>query len=157
MDINRIFENGCIGKYKMTTLKLKEKVLIICNHNSARSQITEGLLKSLYGKYYEVYSAGSDPTTVNPYAIRVLAEIGIDISKNRSKSLKEFEGLEFDYVVTVCGRTGKSCPFFSGGKIYIHKSFEDPAEVDGTDSDKINAFRTTRDEIKVWIEKTFNV
>ena len=139
----------------MTTENLKEKVLIICNHNSARSQIAEGLLKSLYGEYYDVYSAGSDPTTVNPYAIKVMAEIGVDISENRSKSLKEFEGLEFDYVVTVCGGEGQACPFFSGGKNYFHKSFEDPVEVDGTDQDKIDIFRRTRDEIQVWIEKTF--
>ncbi len=141
----------------MTTEKLKDKVLIICNHNSARSQIAEGLLKSLYGEYYDVYSAGSDPTTVNPYAIKVLAEIGVDISKNRSKSLKEFDGLEFDYVVTVCGGEGQACPFFSGGKTYLHESFEDPAEVKGTDNEKTNAFRKTREEIKWWIEKTFKV
>ena len=141
----------------MNTHKIKEKVLIICNHNSARSQIAEGLLKSLYGEYYDVYSAGSDPTTVNPYAIKVLAEIGADISKNRSKSLKEFEGLEFDYVVTVCGGEGQACPFFSGGKTYLHESFEDPAEIDGTDQDKTDAFRKTRDEINVWIENTFKV
>jgi arsenate reductase len=141
----------------MNTHKIKERVLIICNHNSARSQIAEGLLKSLYGEYYDVYSAGSDPTTVNPYAIKVLAEIGEDISKNRSKSLKEFEGLEFDYVVTVCGGEGQACPFFSGGKTYLHESFEDPAEIDGTDQDKTDAFRKTRDEINVWIENTFKV
>ena len=141
----------------MTTQKSKEKVLIICNHNSARSQIAEGLLKSLYGRYYDVYSAGSNPTTVNPYAIKVLAEIGLDISENRSKSLNEFEGLEFDYVITVCGGDGHACPFFSGGKTYFHESFEDPAEVDGTDHDKIDAFRRTRDEIKEWIVKTFKV
>jgi arsenate reductase len=142
---------------KMTTLKLKEKVLIICIHNSTRSQITEGLLNSLYGKYYEVYSAGSDPTTVNPYAIKVLAEIGINISENRSKNLKEFEGLEFDYVVTVCGGEGQACPFFSGGKTYLHESFDDPTEVYGTKYDKTDAFRRTRNEIKAWIEKTFKV
>jgi arsenate reductase len=95
------------------TQKLKEKVLIICKHNSARSQIAEGLLKSLYGKYYDVYSAGSDPTAVNPYAINVMAEIGVDISENLSKNLKEFDGLEFDYVVTVCGGDSQACPFFS--------------------------------------------
>ena len=133
----------------MTTQKLKEKVLIICNHNSARSQIAEGLLKSLYGKYYDVYSAGSDPTTVNPYAIKVLAEISVDISKNMSKSLNEFDGLEFDYVVTVCGGDSQACPFFSGGKTYLHESFEDPAEVDGTDYEKTEAFRRSRDEIKI--------
>ena len=141
----------------MSTQKLREKVLIICNHNSSRSQITEGLLKSLYSEYYEVYSAGNNPTTVNSYAINVLEEIGVDISKNRSKSLKEFEGLEFDYVVTVCGGEGQTCPFFSGGKYYIHKSFEDPAEVDGTIHDKIVAFRRTRDDIKLWLEKTFQI
>ena len=141
----------------MISKKSKDKVLIICSHNSARSQIAEGLLKSLYGDYYEVYSAGSDPTTVNPCAIKVLAENGVDISKNRSKSLKEFDGLEFDYVVTVCGGDGQACPFFSGGKTYFHESFDDPSEVDGTEQDKINAFRRTRDEIKLWIEKTFKV
>ena len=139
------------------TFKIKEKVLFLCNHNSARSQIAEGLLKSLYGEHYEVYSAGLDPTTVNPYAIKVLAEIGLDISENRSKSLKEFEGLEFDYVITVCGGEGQACPFFSGGKTYFHEPFEDPSEIDGTDKNKIDAFRITRDKIKERIEKTFKV
>ena len=139
----------------MSAQNLREKVLIICNHNSARSQIAEGLLKSLYGKYYDVYSAGDNPTSVNSYAIKVLEEIGVDISENRSKSLKEFEGLEFDYVVTVCSGEGQTCPFFSGGKSYINKSFDDPSEVNGNIYDKIVAFRRTRDEIKLWLEKTF--
>ncbi len=82
----------------MISQKVKEKVLIICYHNSSRSQMAEGLLKSLYSEYYDVYSAGSDPSIVNPYAIKVLAELDVDISNNRSKSLKEFNGLEFDYV-----------------------------------------------------------
>jgi len=141
----------------LTAHKLKEKVLIICNHNSARSQMAEGLLKSLYGEYYDVYSAGSNPTSVNPNAIIVLAEIGVDISENRSKSLKEFEGFVFDYVVTVCGGEGQACPFFPGGNNYLHESFEDPAEVSGSDYEKTDAFRRTRDEIKLWIEKTFKV
>ena len=141
----------------MTSQKSRNKVLIICNHNSARSQIAEGLLKSLYGEYYQVYSAGSNPTTLNPYAIKVMAEIGVDISKNRSKSLKEFDGLEFDYVVTVCGGDSQACPFFTGGKTYLHEPFEDPTKVNGTDHEKIDAFRRTRDEIKGWIEKTFKV
>ena len=132
-------------------------MLIICNHNSARSQIAEGLLKSLYDEYYDVYSAGSIPTSVNPYAIQVLTEIGVDISENRSKKLKEFEGFEFDYVVTLCGGDGQECPVFSGGKTYIHESFKDPSEVDGNDQEKTDAFRRTRDEIKLWIEKTFKV
>lgn len=95
----------------MPKQNLREKVLIICNHDSARSQIAERLLKSLYGEYYEVYSAGSRPTIINPYAIKVLEEIGVDISWNRPKSLKEFESLKFDYVVTVCGGEGQKCHF----------------------------------------------
>nr|WP_319372861.1 arsenate reductase ArsC [uncultured Methanobacterium sp.] len=140
---------------KVTVPKFKKKVLFICNHNSARSQMSEGLLKSLYGTYYDVYSAGSNPSSVNPYAVRVLEEVGIDISNNRSKSLKEFEGLEFDYVITVCGGEGELCPFFPGGKTYIHKSFEDPSAVDGTDHEKTDAFRKIRDEIRGWIKVTF--
>ncbi len=140
----------------MISQKVKEKVLIICYHNSARSQMAEGLLKTIYGEYYDVYSAGSDPSIVNPYAIKVLAELDIDISNNRSKSLKEFEGLEFDYVVTVCGGVETAaCPYFPGGKKYLHESFEDPAAVNGTDQDKTEAFRKSRDEIKEWLIKTF--
>jgi len=137
--------------------KIKRKVLFICNHNLARSQIAEGLLKSLYGEYYEVYNAGSNPTIVNPYAIKVLEEISVDISGNRSKNLKEFEDLEFDYVVTVCDGEGQKCPCFSGGKTYIQKSFEDPAAVNGDDPVKFDAFRRNRKDIKFWLEKTFKV
>jgi arsenate reductase (thioredoxin) len=133
----------------------KEKVLFLCNQNSARSQMAEGLLKSVYGENFEVYSAGSNPSTVNPYAVKVLEEVGVDISDNRSKSLKEFEDFEFDYVVTVCGGEGEVCPFFLGGKTYLHESFDDPAAVDGSDHEKINAFRRIRDEITEWIKVTF--
>ncbi|HII84670.1 MAG TPA: arsenate reductase ArsC [Methanobacterium subterraneum] len=135
----------------------KSTVLFICNHNSARSQMAEGLLRSLCGEQYEAYSAGSNPCDVNPYAVKVLAELGVDISHHRSKSLLEFEGVEFDYVVTVCGGEGVACPFFPGGKIYIHEPFEDPVAVDGSDSEKTYAFRRVRDEIKEWIEETFEV
>jgi len=119
--------------------------------------MAEGLLRSLCGEQYETCSAGSNPRDVNPYAVKVLAELGVDISHHRSKSLMEFEGVEFDYVVTVCGGEGDACPFFHGGKIYIHESFEDPVAVDGTDSEKTYAFRRIRDEIKEWIEETFEV
>ncbi|NYB51333.1 MAG: arsenate reductase ArsC [Methanobacteriaceae archaeon] len=140
---------------KTTRSQSKQKVLFLCNQNSARSQMAEGLLKSLYGENYEVYSAGNNPSTVNPYAVQVLEEVGIDITDNRSKSLKEFEGFEFDYVVTVCGGEGELCPFFPGGKNYLHESFADPAAVEGTDQEKIAAFRRIRDEIKEWIKETF--
>ena len=139
----------------MTTPIKKEKVLFLCNHNSVRSQMAEGFLKSFYGEYYDVESAGNDPSELNPYAVQVMAEVGVDISKHRSKSLKEFEEIEFDYVVTVCGRTGKACPFFLGGKKYLHEPFEDPSSVKGYEKDKIIAFRGIRDELKLWIEKTF--
>lgn len=144
-----------IDKMKMKVHKSKKEVLFICNHNSARSQMAEGLLKSLNGEYYDVYSAGSNPSTVNPYAVKVLEEVNVDISSNRSKSLKEFEGFEFDYVVTVCGGEGEVCPFFQGGKNYLHKSFEDPTTVDGSDNEKTDAFRRIRDEIKEWIIEIF--
>jgi arsenate reductase (thioredoxin) len=137
------------------TPKVKEKVLFICNHNSARSQMAEGLLKSLYGEFYDVYSAGSNPSNLSPYAVKVMAEIGIDIFDYGSKSLKEFEGVTFDYVVTVCSGEGEICPFFPGGKNYLHKSFEDPAAFTGTENNKINAFRRIRDKIRDWIKETF--
>ena len=133
----------------------KERVLFICTHNSARSQMAEGILRALYGDQYEVFSAGTQPTKVNPYAIKVMAEIGIDISHHRSKSVEEFYGMEFDYVVTVCDRAKETCPFFPGGKVYIHKGFEDPSEAEGEEDEIIAKFRKVRDEIREWIEETF--
>jgi len=131
----------------MKSPKTKEKVLFICNRNAARSQMAEGLLRSLYGEYYDVYSAGNYPSTLSHYAVEVMAEIGVDISKHRSKSLKEFEGTEFDHVVTVCD--GDACPYLPGGKNYLHKSFEDPAGVKGAKIDKIKVFRGIRMKLKV--------
>lgn len=133
----------------------KRTVLFICNHNSARSQIAEGLLRSLFSEQYEACSAGSNPCEVNPYSVKVLAEVGVDISHHRSKSLQEFEGMEFDYVVTVCGGEGEVCPFFPGGRNYLHEAFEDPVAVVGTDAEKSEAFRKIRDEIKEWIKESF--
>lgn len=117
--------------------------------------MAEEILKSLYGDRYEVFSAGTDPKNVNPFAIEVMKEIGIDISKNRSKNIKEFLGREFDFVITVCGSVKESCPFFPGGKKYIHKDFEDPSRAKGTEKDIFDVFRRVRDEIKDWIERTF--
>ena len=135
----------------------KEKVLFLCNNNATRSQMAEGLLEYLYGDYYDVKSAGNDPSTLNLYAVQAMAEIGVDISKHRSKSLKEFEGIEFDYVVTVCDGKGEGCPVFLGGKKYLHEPFEDPASVNGSEDDKILVFRRIRDELKIWIDKTFKI
>lgn len=134
---------------------MKKKVLFICTHNSARSQMAEGILRTLYGDRYEAYSAGTQPTKVNPYAIKVMSEIGIDISNHRSKSVEEFRGKEFDYVVTVCDNAKEACPFFPGGKTYLHKGFKDPSEFKGNENEIVAEFQRVRDEIKRWIEETF--
>ena len=135
--------------------KTKKRVLFICTHNSARSQMAEGILRTLYGNTYEVYSAGTKPSGVNPYAIEVMKEIGIDISHHRSKSIEEFRGMSFDYVITVCDSAKENCPFFPGGKKYIHRSFEDPASFEGTEEEKLEFFRKIREEIRNWIINTF--
>jgi len=110
----------------MSVPKEKKRVLFICTHNAARSQMAEGLLRALHGDHYEAFSAGTEPGSVNASAIRAMAEIGIDISHHRSKSLKEFFDQEFDYVVTVCDHAKESCPYFPGGKKILHQSFDDP-------------------------------
>lgn len=143
-------------KFKMEPKNFnKKRVLFVCTHNSARSQMAEGILKSLYGERYEVFSAGTEPTNVNPFAIEVMREIGIDISNHRAKNIKEFLSERFDFVVTVCDHAKESCPFFPGGKKYMHKSFEDPSQFKGNREETLNFFRKVRDEIKDWIEKTF--
>lgn len=133
---------------------MKKSVLFICTHNSARSQMAEGILRFMYGDKYDVASAGTIASSVNPFAIEVMKEIGIDISNHRSKSIEEFRGKTFDYVITVCDRANETCPFFPG-KVHIHRNFEDPALVTGTDAEKLKVFRSVRDEIKVWIEENF--
>jgi arsenate reductase len=95
---------------------MKKKVLFVCAHNAARSQMAEGLLRSLYGDRYEAYSAGTQPSRINPYAIKVMAEIGIDISTHYSKNIDVFHGIRFDYVVPVCNKAKEECPFFQGAR-----------------------------------------
>ncbi|MEM4245912.1 MAG: arsenate reductase ArsC [Candidatus Bathyarchaeia archaeon] len=129
-------------------------MLFICTDNSARSQMAEALLNSYYGDRYSAFSAGTSPRQVDPRAVRVMEEIGVDISKNRSKSLTEFIGSEFDYVVTVCDQVREACPFFPAKKV-IHKGFEDPARLKGSEDEVLARFRLIRDQIKSWIEETF--
>jgi arsenate reductase len=117
--------------------------------------MAEGLLNYSFGDNYEAYSAGSTPTKINPFSIEALKEIGIDISSHYSKSTEDFNGIKFDYVVTVCDNAKETCPFFPGAKKYIHKSFEDPSISEGTDEEKLNAFKKSRDEIKRWIIEFF--
>lgn len=132
----------------------RQSVLFICTNNSARSQMAEGLLRARFGDIYDVSSAGTHPTSVNPFALRVLKEINIDISKQRSKSLNEFSEKKFDIVVTVCESARESCPFFSGEKI-IHQEFRDPSFLEGTEEENLKAFRKSRGEIDDWIKTYF--
>ena len=130
----------------------KERVLILCTGNSARSQMAEGLLRSMAGAEFEVASAGVDPSRVRPEAIEVMSEIGIDISGHRSKSVDEFVGQEFDYVITVCDNAKEQCPVFPGRTKRLHWSFEDPAATQGDERARMAVFRRVRDEIKSRLE-----
>jgi|Deesub1362B_J571_1020462.scaffolds.fasta_scaffold00621_4 arsenate reductase len=149
-DVKKIVEEG-LRHYKTN----KRKVLFICTHNSARSQMAEGFLKSLYGNHYEVYSAGTKPFEINPYAIEVMKEIGIDISSQHSKSIDEFRNMKFDFVITICDHAKQTCPFFPRSKKYLHYNFEDPSVFEGEENEKFKIFQQVRDKIKDWIIKTF--
>jgi arsenate reductase len=140
----------------MSVSKEKNRVLFICTHNAARSQMAEGLLRALHGNRYEVFSAGTEPGRVSPYAIKVMAEIGIDIGAHRAKKIQEFLDQAFDYVVTVCDHAKESCPFFPGGKKILHQSFEDPSTLTGPEEEIMAGFRRIRDEIRRWIEEEFS-
>jgi len=129
-------------------------VLFLCTHNSARSQMAEALLNALYGNKYRAYSAGVTPTKVNPYVVKAMAEVGIDISRNRSKSIEEFRGENFNYVVTVCDSARETCPFFPGEKV-LHQSFDDPNQMEGSEKEIMKGVRQVREEIKEWKKKTF--
>jgi len=143
----------------------KKKILFLCTHNSARSQMAEGLLRAIYGDKYEAYSAGVEATTVNPHAVIVMKEIGIDISSQYSKTPHEFQDTIFDLAVTVCDNAKTACPIcstnlelpskFPRARQVIHKSFEDPAAFMGSEEEQLRVFRRVRDEIKDWILETF--
>ena len=124
------------------------RVLILCTGNSARSQMAEGLLRYDAGNVYDVFSAGTKPTRVRPEAITVMQEVGIDISGHRSKSVDEFAGQDFDYVITVCDNAKESCPIFPAKTKRIHWSIEDPAAVQGSEKETLTAFRLARDELR---------
>ena len=125
-----------------------KRVLILCTGNSARSQMAEGLLRRLGGNRFEVFSAGTEPSRVNPLAIEAMNEVGIDVGGHRSKSVDEFRGQEFDYVITVCDRAKEHCPVFPGRTERIHWSFDDPAEAVGERGERLAVFRRVRDEIE---------
>jgi|SRR5579863_2535832 len=129
----------------------KKRVLILCTGNSARSQMAEGLLRHDSGDRCEVFSAGTRPSKVRPEAIAVMRELGIDISGHRSKSVDEFTGQPFDYVITVCDNARENCPLFPGHAVAIHKAFEDPAAVEGSQQERTAVFRRVRDEIRSYL------
>ena len=151
---------------------VKNKILFLCSHNAVRSQIAEGLLRHYYGQNYEVFSAGTTPTQVHPLAAKVMAEIGIDISGQSSKSIEVFKEANIDLAVSVCQSSAKIvCPLCSSplvmarpelidsrlpnAKRYVVHGFSDPSEVEGTLEEKVAAFQRTRDEIREWINNQF--
>lgn len=128
----------------------KKRVLILCTGNSARSQMAEGLLRHDAGERFEVFSAGTKPSQVRPEAIAVMRELGIDISTHRSKHVNEFQGEQFDYVLTVCDNAKDNCPFFPG-TVSLHHSFEDPAAFQGAEEERLALFRKVRDQIREYL------
>jgi len=134
---------------------MKQKILFLCTANSCRSQMAEGIVNHYLGEHFEAHSAGTMATFVNPRAIAVLQELGIDISRHHSKSLAEFAGESFDYVITLCDAANETCPLFFGGVRRIHLGFDDPARASGTDQEVMAEFRRVRDEIKTGLLEFF--
>jgi protein-tyrosine-phosphatase len=128
------------------------RILFLCTHNSARSQMAEGLLRKLGGNQVEVYSAGSEPATIHPLAIKVMAEMGVDLSDHRSKHMDEFKGQNFDYIVTVCDRVREVCPVFPGDPQQIHWSFPDPAAIEGGMQTRERGFTNTAIQLATRIQ-----
>jgi arsenate reductase (thioredoxin) len=125
----------------------RTRVLFLCTHNSARSQMAEGLLRHLAGDRFEAHSAGTEATHVRPLAIRAMDEVGVDISGQESKTLERYLAEPFDYVVTVCDDANEACPFFPGARWRLHWSFPDPSEAEGSDEERLAVFRQVRDLI----------
>lgn len=132
---------------------MKKRVLFLCTHNSCRSQMAEGLVNRFLGDGFQAYSAGTEATRVNPLAIQVMAELGIDISGHRSKTLDEFTGEPFDHVITLCGSANEQCPLFLGGVRRVHIGFDDPSCCTGSPDEVLREFRRVRDELR---EKLLN-
>ena len=131
----------------------RHRVLFLCTHNSARSQMAEGLLRARGGDAYQAFSAGTEATAVRPEAILVMAELGIDITAQQSKTMDRYLGDPFDWVVTVCDRARESCPVFPGAKRSLHWDFDDPAAATGSDEERMAVFRRVRDEMAVRIDE----
>jgi arsenate reductase (thioredoxin) len=126
----------------------RARVLFLCTHNSARSQMAEGLLRQLAGERFEVMSAGTEATHIRPLAIKAMEEIGIDISGQESKTLDRYLQEPFDHVITVCDDANEACPFFPGDQSRLHWSFEDPSKAEGSEEERLAVFRSVRDKIR---------
>lgn len=134
----------------------KPSVLFICTHNSARSQMAEGLLRAKYGDRYEVASAGTEQTHVRPLAIQAMSEAGLDIADHTSTTIDTVTAdRSFDVVVTVCDHAREACPYVPARQQTLHRSFDDPSAATGTDEEQLAVFRRVRDEIARWIDDTF--
>ena len=131
----------------------RARVLFLCTHNSARSQMAEGLLRQLAGNRFEAHSAGTEATHVRPLAVRAMDEVGVDISGQESKRLDRYLGQPFDYVITVCDDANEACPVFPGAKSRLHWSFEDPSRAEGSEEERLAVFRSVRDRIGERIER----
>jgi arsenate reductase (thioredoxin) len=131
----------------------KTRVLFLCTHNSARSQMAEGSRRHLAGDRFEVMSAGTEATQVRPLAIRAMEEIGIDISGQESKTLDRYLHEPLDHVITVCDDANEACPFFPGAQSRLHWSFEDPSKAEGSEEERLEVFRSVRDRIRRRIEE----
>lgn len=132
---------------------MPRRVLFLCTHNSARSQMAEGLLRALGGDRYEVFSAGTEATQVRPLAIRAMAELGIDISGHTSKTLERFAGQSFDDVITVCDQAAESCPTIPGAARRLHWSLPDPSRATGDEQAQLAVYRQVRDELAARIRE----
>lgn len=127
--------------------------MFVCTHNSARSQMAEGMLRHLGGDRFEAFSAGTEATHVRPQAIEAMREAGVDISGQESKTLERYLGEPFDYVVTVCDDANEACPVFPGAKERLHWSLPDPSAARGMEEERLAVFRTVRDRIRRLVEK----
>src|SRR5919199_6393465 len=125
----------------------KRRVLFLCPHNSARSQMAEGFLRHLAGDHFDAFSAGTEATHVRPLAVCAMAELGIDISGQESKTLARYLGEPFDAVITVCDQANEACPLFHGAKARLHWSFPDPSRAGGTEDEQLAVYRQVRDAI----------
>ena len=141
--------------YRNWSSKVKKKVLFLCTGNSCRSQMADGIANHDFTGRLEAFSAGTEPHGLNPKAVRVMAEVGIDISGNSSDPISRYEGQPFDYVITLCGDANENCPLFFGGVKRLHMGFEDPASAQGTEEEVMNAFRRVRDEIRRQVREFF--